>query len=98
MKTIKPFWLLCFWLEHWDSPFSYSLAEAFMLRPYESRRIFAGRRSFSPHQHQKQTGCMPRKRCNLPVKVRSGELSVHPGSKDPGCGATHKAKWIEKTP
>ena len=40
---------------------------------------------------------MPRKRCNLPVKVRSGELSVHPGSKDPVCGATHKAKWIEKT-
>ncbi len=26
---------------------------------------------------------MPRKRCNLPVKVRSGELSVHPGSEDP---------------
>jgi len=41
---------------------------------------------------------MPRKRCNLPVKVRSGELSVHPGSKDPVCGATHKTKWIEKTP
>ena len=27
--------------------------------------------------------CMPRRRCNLPVEVRSGELSIHPGSEDP---------------
>ena len=26
---------------------------------------------------------MPRKRYNLPVKVRCGELSIHPASKDP---------------
>jgi len=26
---------------------------------------------------------MPRKRCNLPVKVRCGELTVHPASEDP---------------
>ncbi len=27
---------------------------------------------------------MPRKQCNWPVKVRRGELSVHPASEDPG--------------
>ncbi len=26
---------------------------------------------------------MPRKQCNLPVKVRCGELTVHPASEDP---------------
>jgi len=26
---------------------------------------------------------MPRKQCNLPVKVRRGELSAHPASEDP---------------
>ncbi len=41
---------------------------------------------------------MPRKRCNLPVKVRSGELSVHPGSKDPVLWGDSQAEWIEKTP
>lgn len=29
---------------------------------------------------------MPRKQNNLPVKVRRGELSVHPGSEDPVLG------------
>ncbi len=30
-----------------------------------------------------RTDRMPRKQCNLPVKVRCGELTVHPASEDP---------------
>ncbi len=46
--------------------------------------MFRGRQRKSKEEFfNKRFDRMPRKRCNLPVKVRSGELSVHPGSEDP---------------
>ncbi len=35
------------------------------------------------HNAKHKTDRMPRKQCNLPVKVRCGELTVHPASEDP---------------
>jgi hypothetical protein len=39
---------------------------------------------------------MPRRQCNLPVKIRCGELLVHLVSEDPVLGVTFRIKWIEK--